>query len=120
MAISAHHVTIVNACPADIWLNPTAESKFADQVHAVAVLPGSAPPPAPPPAPAPGPAGGPEMVHGVVLCPGVLVAAVGRHLVVFGLEGERLRKHDLVAVAQPVTCLSAHPNINGTHQLMIF
>lgn len=104
-------MTTVTDCPAVIWLNPTAESKFADQVHAVAVLPGSPPPP-------PGLAGGSEILRGMVLCPGVLVAAVGRHVVVFGLEGDRLKKYDLAAVAQPVTCLSAHPNINGDHQLM--
>ena len=81
-------------CPAVIWLYTTAESKFADRVHAVAVLPGSAP------------------ALGLAER-GTLVAAVGRRLVAFSEQNARLLKHDLIATAQPVTCLSPSPSMKG-------
>lgn len=87
-----------------MWLNPTAESKFTDQVHAVAVLPGS------------GIASGwlPGWME-----TGILIAAVGRRLVAFSAEQGRLLKHHLAATAQPVTCLSANPSIQGDCLLTI-
>ena len=72
---------------AGLWLHTVAELKFADQVHAVAVLPGCAPKPG-------------------QAAEGVIVAAVGRRLVAFGEQHGQLQKHHLTATAQPVTCLS--------------
>ncbi|KAL0029551.1 hypothetical protein WJX79_003442 [Trebouxia sp. C0005] len=70
-----------------LWLHTVAELKFADQIHAVAVLPGCAP----------------KSGHAAE---GVIVAAVGRRLVAFGEQHGQLQKHHLTATAQPVTCLS--------------
>ena len=64
-----------------------AELKFADQVHAVAVLPSCAP-------------------KSGQAAEGVIVAAVGRRLVAFSEQHGQLQKHHLTATAQPVTCLS--------------
>ncbi len=72
---------------AGLWLHTVAELKFADQVHAVAILPGCAPKPG-------------------QAAEGVIVAAVGRRLVAFGEQHGQLQKHHLTATAQPVTCLS--------------
>lgn len=72
---------------AGLWLHTVAELKFADQVHAVAVLPGCAP-------------------KSGQAAEGVIVAAVGRRLVAFSEQHGQLQKHHLTATAQPVTCLS--------------
>ena len=50
---------------------------------------------------------------------GILIAAVGRRLVAFSVEQGRLLKHHLTATAQPVTCLSANPSIQGDCLLII-
>ncbi|KAL0033688.1 hypothetical protein WJX77_000833 [Trebouxia sp. C0004] len=70
-----------------LWLHTLAELKFAEQVHAVAVLPSCAP-------------------KSDQAAEGVIVAAVGRRLVAFGEQHGQLQKHHLTATAQPVTCLS--------------
>ena len=72
---------------AGLWMHTVAELKSADQVHAVAVLPGCAP-------------------KSGQAAEGVIVAAVGRRLVAFGEQHGQLQKHHLTATAQPVTCLS--------------
>lgn len=80
-------LAILSLTHAGIWFNTVAESKFADQVHAVTVLPGCAP-------------------KAGLAAEGVVVAAVGRRLVAFSERQGHLRKHHLTATAQPVTCLS--------------
>lgn len=84
----------VCSCPAGTWLYTASESKFAYQVHAVAVLPNCAPK-----------AGLPE--HGAP------IAAVGKRLVTFGSMGGHLWKPYLIDTSQPATCLSPHPSIKG-------
>ena len=81
---------------AGVWLTTVAESKFADPVHAVTLLPGCVAR-----AQQAQQAGGLEEVP-----PGVVVAAVGQRLVAFEEKNGRLWKRHLAATAQPVTCLS--------------
>ena len=70
-----------------MWLHTVAESKFAEQVHAVTILPACAP-------------------KAGQAADGVIVAAVGRRLVAFSEQQGHLQKHHLTATAQPITCLS--------------
>ena len=112
-----------------------AESKFADPVHAVVLLPGCSatlqqagraeahpqdfrrPPQLASQAiigASQGVAGATQGVTGAP--PGVPVAAVGLRLVAFELKSGRMWKRHLAATAQPITCLSPGSSPGKLHK----